>query len=143
MRALLLLAGFLTVADEPTPSAFVGYWYGENYQPTFHEYFQELDVHRADGTFEVEFRKYTKCKLVFDQHEAGTWSMANGVVHMLTLSINAQPARPTTNPLFTDDYQLIVLDEHNYEERQIGTGATFKLWRVTEKFKFPDCTFTS
>jgi hypothetical protein len=142
MRVILILATVLAVSDDTFSRAIVGYWYGENYQPAFHNYFQALGQDRADGTFEVEFRRYENCKLVSRQRESGTWSIANGVVRGETTAIDGA-ATDRSDPSFRDAYDILKLDEHDFQSRHMPDGTIFKLQRVNAKFRFPDCSFSS
>jgi hypothetical protein len=142
MRAFLVLVSVLAISDDTLSKTMVGNWYGDNYQPAFHNYFQELDRVMADGTFEVEFRRYVNCKLVFHQDESGTWGISSGVVHRETTAINGANV-DRNNPYFHDDYEILDLDEHDYRDRRLSDGTIYNLWRVGKKFEFSDCDFTS
>jgi hypothetical protein len=143
LRGFVLCATLLVATDSSFDTKFVGYWYGENYQSSVRTYFQEFDTNRTDGTFEVEFREYLNCTLVERQIETGSWSIANGIVHQITQSINGKPVDATKDVTLIDDYQILVLDDHDYQSKDLRTGDVFKVWRLGRHFQFPNCDFTS
>jgi hypothetical protein len=106
-------------------------------------YVQELDHDRADGTFDVEFRRYENCRLVFVEKEGGLWSISDGTVHQVTTSVNGRPVNAKADASLIDDYKILVLDDHDYQSKWTKTGEVMKVWRVNEHFEFPKCDFTS
>jgi hypothetical protein len=143
MRGFILLVALLATADDPVAGKLVGYWFGENFQPSIHGYLQALVQHHPDGTFEAEFRRYEACKLVIRDREAGSWAIVNGTVHQVTRSIEGRAVDPDRDPSLTDDYEVLTLDERVYENRHIASGAIFKLRRVDASFTFPKCDLSS
>ena len=133
---LLLLAFWSTRCDiaQAADSLQVGYWYGDGYEPALKSLTQFITHYGADGSFSVEFRIYRNCELIFDQHEAGTWSLASDrLLRIDTALVNGMPIP------HSDDYAIEELTaEHS---RYVGkaTGVEYRVKRVDAQFHFPEC----
>ena len=139
---LLVIAGWMALgltAAAAADDSYVGYWYGQGYQPVLHED-DEFIVHRApDGTFEIHFRTYKGCAVKEEQREGGTWAALDAnTVRVRTTSINGLPAGP-----FVDDYRTEELTAESYRYVWVQTGMEYTSRRVDANFTFPECGLTS
>jgi len=136
--SVLLLATSAGAAPSPTEKLLEGWWYGEAYQPIWHETTQELMHRRPDGTFEIEFRLYRNCRLVRAQKETGRWSATDTLYHTDTETV-AGHAIDQTKPSYHDDYHIDALGEDNLTYTHIRTNVRASDQRVPEDFIFPAC----
>ena len=109
---------------------FVGNWYGvgEPDDPSI----SYIDSYQADGTFHSEFRKCERGEVVWHQTETGKWSVSNGVLRMISDTIDGKPER------FENSYTI-----------ESVRGDEFRAWlhapdflfieRRIAKFEFPPC----
>ena len=136
---LLLLALPVIAYAEATPAQLLeGYWFGESYQPGLRETTQELMHHRADGTFDIEFRLYKNCLLTWHDKEAGRWSATERVYHTDTETVNGRKI-DTGKPGYHDDYSIEKLDGDEFTYVHTKTGVRATSHRVRSDFIFPAC----
>jgi len=137
---LLLLGLWSTLcgAAQGADSLQVGYWHGNGYEPALKDLTQFIAHYGADGSFNVEFRIYHNCELIFDQRESGTWSLpSDRLLRIDTALVNGMPIP------HSDDYAIEELTaEHS---RYVGkaTGVEYRVKRVDARFQFPECGQTS
>jgi hypothetical protein len=111
-----------------------GYWYGEGYQPLWHENAQWLMHLAPDGGYAIEFRQYRYCILVLDQKETGTWKLADEF-RTVTTDVNGRRTR------YENDYRVAALTDSEFRITHVGTGQAYVEKRVDAKFVIPppDC----
>ena len=117
----------MTVA---TNASFVGNWYGIG-EPDDPDIFY-IDSYHADGTFNSEYRKCEKGKLIYSQTQSGRWSVADGVEHVTAEMINGTPAK------VEDTYKVELLTDSERRIRLDPQGYVFVGHRVAS-FDFPAC----
>jgi hypothetical protein len=136
---LLLLALPAVAHGQSSPLQLLeGYWFGESYQPRLRETTQELMHHRADGTYEIEFRVYKNCLLTMDQKETGRWSATAQVYHTDTEAVNGRKI-DAGNPDYHDDYNIETLGGDGFTYVHTKTGVRTISHRVPSDFIFPAC----
>jgi len=125
---------FLSLSAPAFAASVVGDWYGEGYQPLWHENAQWLMHLSADGIYTVEFRQYRYCRLVLDQKETGTWTLSN-IFRTVTTRINGAPTR------YENDYRVGALNDSEFDITHIKSGQAYVEKRVAADFKMPkpDC----
>jgi hypothetical protein len=126
---------FLFLLVSPAGAAnLAGYWYGQGYQPLWHENAQWLMHLAPDGTYAVEFRQYRYCQLVLDQKETGTWTLGDRFI-TVTTRVNGAPTR------YENDYRVGALTDAEFDITHIKTGQAYVENRVAADFKMPkpDC----
>jgi hypothetical protein len=127
----LALAPALSAAVAPVErSAFVGIWYGVG-EPDDPDVFY-IDDYHADGTFNSEFRKCVKGKLVYRQTTSGTWKVVTGVLMMVSDISNGAPIH------FEHNYDVISLTRTEFQAQYHNPEFLFVENRIPE-FKFPPC----
>jgi hypothetical protein len=111
-------------------ASVAGDWYGEGYQPLWHENAQWLMHLGANGTYAIEFRQYRYCKLVLDQKESGTWTMGDEF-RTVTTRVNGLQTR------YENDYRVGALTDKEFDITHIATGQAYVEKRVDAKFRIP------
>ena len=124
--AFLLVQG----AQGADRAFFVGNWYGvgEPDDPSI----SYIDSYQADGTFHSEFRKCERGEVVWHQTETGKWSVSNGVLRMISDTIDGKPDR------FDNSYTVEVASGDEFRARLQDPGFLF-IERRLAKFEFPPC----
>ena len=109
---------------------FVGNWYGvgEPDDPSI----SYIDSYSADGTFHSEFRKCQGTQVVWQQSETGKWSVTNGVLRMISDTIDGKPDR------FDNFYRLESTQADEFRARLMQPDFLFVEKRIA-KFEFPPC----
>ena len=125
--ALCWLGGSASAAIEPS---LVGFWYGIG-EPDDPNIFY-IDYYHADGTFNSEYRKCEKGKLVYQQTQSGKWSVKDGVLIMNSYTINGKPER------FDHLYAMESLSENEFHARLQEPDFLFVEQRIPA-FEFPPC----
>jgi hypothetical protein len=123
----LLLAQSAEGADT---SFFVGNWYGVG-EPDDSS-ISYIDSYQADGTFHSEFRKCERGQVVWHQTETGKWSLSNGVLRMVSDTIDGKPER------FENSYTVELASGDEFRARLHAPGFLF-IERRLPKFEFPPC----
>ena len=123
----LLLAPSAEGADR---AFFVGNWYGvgEPDDPSI----SYIDAYQPDGTFHSEFRKCERGEVVWHQTETGKWSLTNGVLRMISDTIDGKPER------FENSYTVEVASGDEFRARLHAPNFLF-IERRLPKFEFPPC----
>ena len=111
-------------------SAFVGNWYGvgEPDDPSI----SYIDAYAADGTFHSEFRKCVRNEVVWRQTETGKWSITNGILRMISVTIDGKPE------VFDNSYTVEFSAPNEFRARLHGRDFLFIEKRI-DKFEFPPC----
>jgi hypothetical protein len=125
--SIFLFFACLTPAFAANPA---GDWYGEGYQPLWHENAQWKMHLGANGTYAIEFRQYRYCKLVLDQKETGTWTL-NDEFRTVTTRVNGLMTR------YENDYRVGTLTDKRFDITHIKTGQAYVEKRVGPDFKWP------
>jgi hypothetical protein len=129
---LACAASALTVVGNARAAefTFIGNWYGvgEPDDPSI----SYIDSYSADGTFHSEFRKCQRGEVVWRQTETGKWSIAKGVLTMISDSIDGKPDR------FDNSYRLEFTDMNEFHARLAQPDYLFVEKRLP-KFEFPPC----
>jgi hypothetical protein len=139
--AIFILIALLSTSSLAHGASLEGYWYGKGYQPLVRKTMQWLTINRPDGSFSVEFREYSKCRLVSVQRETGRWSVLGNVITKKVLTSNGQPVSAT--PYYTDTYKIIEIDHVKMRIVHEKSRQDWTLERVAEDFTFPDCNHVS
>lgn len=144
LLALILLFGMAMPARASTANStsaegtgLEGWWYGEGYQPYWQAYAQWIEHRDADGSFQIEFRRYENCVLVHRQLEAGTWRRDGNEIIDETNNIDG------TAVAIVNEYDIETLSEHDLLIYHPKTDTHFRDVRVTADFDFPGCDVTS
>ncbi|MEA2824599.1 MAG: hypothetical protein QOF03_1081, partial [Alphaproteobacteria bacterium] len=118
------------VAQGADRTFFVGNWYGvgEPDDPSI----SYIDSYQADGTFHSEFRKCERGEVVWHQTETGKWSLSNGVLRMISDTIDGKPDR------FDNSYTVELASGDEFRARLHDQGFLF-IERRLAKFEFPPC----
>jgi len=121
---------FAPSAQGADASFFVGNWYGvgEPDDPSI----SYIDAYSADGTFHSEFRKCEGTQVVWHQTETGKWSLANGVLRMVSDTIDGKPDR------LENLYTVEVASGDEFRAR-LHTPNFLFIERRLPKFEFPPC----
>ena len=111
-------------------SGLVGNWYGvgEPDDPSI----SYIDAYAADGTFHSEFRKCVRNEVVWRQTETGRWSVANGVLRMISDTIDGKPE------VFDNSYTVESSTPNEFHARLHDPDFLFIEKRI-DKFEFPPC----
>lgn len=134
MRPFLIIAVAAALAVLTTGAApgftFAGNWYGvgEPDDPSI----SYIDSYSADGTFHSEFRKCQRGEVVWRQSETGKWTVANGVLRMISDTIDGKPER------FDNAYRLELTNATEFHARLLDPDYLFVERRI-DKFEFPPC----
>ena len=128
--SVLLLAVFCGSASAAGAPSLVGFWYGIG-EPDDPDIFY-IDAYHADGTFNSEYRKCEKGKLIYQQTQSGKWSVANGTLTMNADMVNGLPDR------FDHSYTIEMLTEREFHARYHNPDYLFKETRIPA-FEFPPC----
>ena len=131
---LALALGILSSASGAGATSIAGYWYGEGYQPLWHDNAQWLMHLAPDGGYAIEFRQYSHCQMVLDQKESGTWELGDKF-RTFTTALNGRPTR------FENDYRVAALTATELDITHIATGQAYVEKRVGDHFAMPkpDC----
>ncbi len=111
-------------------SAIVGNWYGvgEPDDPSI----SYIDAYAADGTFHSEFRKCVRNEVVWRQTETGKWSVRDGVLRMISITIDGKP------DVFDNSYTIECSAPNEFRARLHDVSFLFIEKRI-DKFEFPPC----
>lgn len=111
-------------------SALVGFWYGvgEPDDPSI----SYIDAYAADGTYHAEFRKCVRNEVVWRQTATGNWSIANGVLRMVSVTVNGKP------DVFDNSYTIEFSAPNEFRARLHNPDFLFTEKRI-DKFEFPPC----
>ena len=112
------------------PPTLVGFWYGIG-EPGDPEVFY-IDAFHPDGKFNAEYRKCEKGKLIYQQTQAGTWKIADGILTINSTEINGKPGR------FDHSYTIEMLSATEFHARLHDPDFLFEERRIP-KFEFPPC----
>jgi hypothetical protein len=127
-----VLAATLLMGAAPSAQdlSFVGNWYGvgEPDDPSI----SYIDSYQADGTFHSEFRKCEGDKVVWRQSETGKWSVTNGVLRMISVTIDGKPE------IFDNSYTIQFATADEFRARLHEPDFLFVEKRIP-KFEFPPC----
>jgi hypothetical protein len=123
----LMAAGGSSAADK---SALVGFWYGIG-EPGDPNIFY-IDNFHADGTYNAEYRKCEKGKLIYQQTQSGTWTVRGDVLTMSANRINGKPDK------FDHSYTLELVGEREIRARLHDPDFLFVETRIPA-FEFPAC----
>jgi hypothetical protein len=124
---LIALCGSAAAADQ---ASLVGFWYGIG-EPDDPAIFY-IDAYHADGTFNSEYRKCEKGKLVYQQTQSGKWKVANGVLTMSADTVDGRPGR------FDHSYTMESLTQTEFRARYHNPDYLFAETRIPA-FEFPPC----
>ena len=113
---------------------FSGRWYGYGYQPAWGFATQWIAHRKADGSLEVEFRRYEDCRLVLQQIERGGWTVEGSRYTAMIAEIDGKPV------LRVEAYELQGQDGDIMRYRHLGSGQVFRARRVAEDFSWPACS---
>ena len=132
IAAVLMFGGVSSAEAAPAanPPAFVGNWYGVG-EPDDAS-ISYIDAYNADGTFHSEFRKCEGTQVVWRQTETGHWSVTNGVLRMISDTIDGKPDR------FDNSYTIELSAPGEFHARLHERDYLFIEKRI-EKFEFPPC----
>ncbi len=131
-RAIVVIAAFSVVmgsAQAATPG-LVGNWYGVG-EPDDAS-ISYIDAYNPDGTFHSEFRKCQGNQVVWHQTETGKWSVTNGVLRMVSDTIDGRPE------VFDNSYSIELAGPGEFHARLMRPDYLFVEKRI-EKFEFPPC----
>ena len=111
-------------------SSLIGNWYGvgEPDDPSI----SYIDSYRADGTFHSEFRKCVRGEAVWHQVETGKWSLKDGVLRMVSDTIDGKPE------IFDNSYAIELTGVDEFHARLRNPDFLFVEKRIA-KFEFPPC----
>ena len=130
---LAVLGAALSSADSAPAvdrANFIGNWYGvgEPDDPSI----SYIDSYHADGTFDSEFRKCEGTRVVWMQTETGKWSVKDGVLRMVSDTINGKPET------FDNSYTIEMSRPDEFHARLHDPDFLFVEKRIA-KFEFPPC----
>jgi hypothetical protein len=133
VHALLIAAAMATVLVAAAPgaeSSLTGNWYGvgEPDNPNI----SYIDSYSADGTFHSEFRRCERGEVVGRQTETGKWTLNNGVLRMISDTIDGKPDR------FDNSYRIELATVNEFHARLSQPDFLFVEKRIA-KFEFPLC----
>ena len=111
-------------------SQLVGIWYGIG-EPDDKAIFY-IDNFHADGTFNSEYRKCEKGKVVYQQTQSGKWTVANDILIMNSDRVNGMPDR------FDHFYQIESVTGNEVRARLFEPDFLFVESRIPA-FEFPPC----
>lgn len=127
----IVIAAAIGAASAPAQDfSFVGNWYGvgEPDDPSI----SYIDSYSADGTFHSEFRKCRGTQVIWHQTETGKWSVTNGVLRMISDTIDGKADR------FDNSYRLESIQPGEFHARLMQPDFLFVEKRIP-KFEFPPC----
>ena len=127
--AMAVVLGGAPAMAQPNP-AFVGFWYGIG-EPDDPAIFY-IDNFHADGTFNSEYRKCEKGKLVYQQTQSGKWSVQNGILTMNSDYVNGKP------DIFDHFYRIESVTDREVRARLFFPDYLFVETRIPA-FEFPPC----
>lgn len=133
LAAVVVAAAFAALpasALGASAQELVGFWYGKG-QPDDPDIVY-IDTFAADGSFVSTFRKYERCMVVWQQVEAGTWSLTGDVQSTMKTSINGMAFHAP------EDYRIESVTPRALRVRHIGTEYLFTERRL-DRFEFPNC----
>lgn len=133
LSAFLIAAAMATVlvtAAAGAESSLIGNWYGvgEPDDPNI----SYIDSYNADGTFHSEFRRCEHGEVVWRQTETGKWTVNNGVLRMISDTIDGKPDR------FDNSYRIELTTANEFHARLMQPDFLFVEKRIA-KFEFPPC----
>jgi hypothetical protein len=110
--------------------ALVGTWYGigEPDDPSI----SYIDSYLPDGTYRAEFRKCVRNEVVWHERHTGRWSLRNGVLQMLTETIEGKPMP------YENNYRIEQSSPDEFHARLTDSGFLFIEKRIP-KAEFPPC----
>ncbi len=128
--ATAAIAVFMIGAAPGAAPGLVGNWYGvgEPDDPSI----SYIDAYSSDGRFHSEFRKCEGTQVVWRQTETGKWSVANGVLHMVSDTIDGRPE------VFDNSYRIELAATNEFHARLLQPDFLFVEKRI-DKFEFPPC----
>jgi hypothetical protein len=121
---------FLLFVTPAFAASLAGDWYGEGYQPLWHEDAQWLMHLAPDGGYAIDFRRYHNCALTLEQKERGTWSLGSGF-RTLTTEVNGRATR------YENDYRIGPITEREFRITHTATGQQYTERRVAPDFTMP------
>src|SRR5262245_53089252 len=128
VAAVLALTGARASAVEQ--SQLVGIWYGIG-EPDDKAIFY-IDYFHSDGTFNSEYRKCEKGKLVYQQTQSGKWSVEKGILTMNSDYVNGKP------DIFDHFYRIESVTDREVRARLFFPDYLFVETRIPA-FEFPPC----
>jgi len=125
---------FILFATPAFAASLAGDWYGEGYQPLWHEDAQWLMHLAPDGAYAIDFRRYRDCRLTLEQKESGTWSLGTEF-RTITTKVNGRATR------YENDYRIGPITEREFHITLTATGQNYTERRVGADFTMPppDC----
>jgi hypothetical protein len=114
----------------------IGCWYGEDYQPLIQRYAGWLMNRKPDGRFTIEFRTIEKGVRLPIQMEEGHWTYRAGKYVTLTTRIAGEDV-DTSNPQYTDEYEVKSINGSEMVYFHPGVNQTFKSRRVACDYQAP------
>lgn len=117
-------------ASAADKAGLVGFWYGIG-EPGDPAIFY-IDNFHADGTYNAEYRKCEKGKLVYQQTQSGTWRLNGDVLTMSADRINGKADR------FDHSYTIESVSEREVKARLHDPDFLFVETRIPA-FEFPPC----
>jgi len=134
MRGIVLVLALLGSASPAFAADLAGDWYGEGYQPLWHDNAQWLMHLSPDGTYAIEFRQYHDCRLTLNQKESGSWDLSD-TYRMVATSVNGIATHYET------DYRIVSRGDDEFRIVHVATGQEYIEKRVAPNFSFPapDC----
>ena len=114
----------------PVAPTLVGNWYGIG-EPGDPDIFY-IDSFHGDGTFNAEYRKCEKGKVIYRQTQSGRWRFADGVLTLNSTVINGLPGR------FDHYYTIVSMNLTEFQARLHEPDFLFVEKRVPN-FEFPPC----
>src|SRR5579872_6266803 len=112
LKRFLIIPVIIAVSATAAPAqefSFVGNWYGvgEPDDPSI----SYIDSYSPDGTFHSEFRKCQGTQVIWQQSETGKWSVTNGVLRMISDTIDGKPDR------FDNSYRVEMTQPDEFRAR--------------------------
>ena len=124
---IALMGAHAHAADK---ASLAGFWYGIG-EPDDPAIFY-IDYFHADGTYNSEYRKCEKGKVIYQQTQSGTWKVAGDVLTMSANMINGKPDR------FDHSYTLESVAPNEVHARLRTPDFLFVETRIPA-FEFPPC----
>lgn len=116
--------------------ALVGCWYGEDTQANLEPRVDWLMNRKQDGTFTVEFRARESSQNLPIQTEEGYW-WRNGDTYTTITTTVAGEKMDTSNPQYTDVYEIISKKNNEISYYHPETKQTFTAKKVSCDYKAP------
>src|SRR5205085_12527257 len=91
-----------------------------------------IDSYGADGRFHSEFRKCEHGEVVWRQTETGKWTLNNGVLRMISDTIDGKP------DIFDNSYRIEFTAPNEFHARLLQQDFLF-IEKRTAKLEFPPC----